>query len=137
MEAAYSRISPVSLFDRIIAGLGDEHEIKVLCNLMLTKLVHIDPEETGRHLDAIAERYRSILAFKPKENAVKQEVEKLTEANKGVLKVTVLIHDVLPSNASAANSLQGEKWKGYWDWVGKDFKSQLAGVEQELRSQAA
>lgn len=137
MEAAYSRISPVNLFDRIIAGLGDEHEIKVLCNLMLTKLVHIDPEETGRHLDAIAERYRSILAFKAKENAVKQEVEKLTEANKGVLKVTVLIHDVLPSNASAANNLQGEKWKGYWDWVGKDFKSQLAGVEQELRSQAA
>ncbi|KAL9000054.1 MAG: hypothetical protein Q9188_005766 [Gyalolechia gomerana] len=137
MEAAYSRISPVDLFDRIIAGLGDEHEIKVLSNLMLTKLVHIDPEETGRHLDAIAERYRSILAFKPKENAVKQEVEKLNEANKGVLKVTQLLQNILPSNASAANNLQGEKWKGYWDWVGKDFKSQLAGVEQELRSQAA
>ncbi|KAL8933048.1 MAG: hypothetical protein Q9211_005993, partial [Gyalolechia sp. 1 TL-2023] len=137
MEAAYSRISPVDLFDRILAGLGDEHEIKVLSNLMLTKLVHVDPEETGRHLDAIAERYRSILTFKPKENAVKQEVEKLNEANKGVLKVTHLFQNVLPSNASAANNVQGEKWRGYWDWVGKDFKSQLAGVEQELRSQAA
>ncbi|KAL8717566.1 MAG: hypothetical protein Q9225_005198 [Loekoesia sp. 1 TL-2023] len=137
MEAAYSRISPVDLFDRILAGLGDEHEIKVLSNLMLTKLVYLDPEETGRHLDSIAERYRSILAFKPKENAVKQEIEKLNEANKGVLKVTLLLHGILPANTSAGGNLQGEKWKGYWDWVGKDFRSQLASVEQELRSQAA
>ena len=137
MEAAYSRINPIDLFDRIIAGLGDEHEIKVLSNLMLTKLVYLDPEETGRHLDPIAERYRSILAVKLKENAVKQEMEKLTEANKGVLKVTLLLHNILSANASAGSNLQGEKWKGYWDWVGKDFRAQLASVEQELRSQAA
>lgn len=137
MEGAYSRISPVDLFGRIIAGLVDDHEIKVLSNLMLSKLVYIDPEETGRHLDPIAERYRSILAFKPKENAVKQEIEKLNEANKGVLKVTLLFRDVLPGNASASHDLQGEKWKGYWDWVAKDFRSQVASVEQEMRSQTA
>ncbi|KAL8763671.1 MAG: hypothetical protein Q9184_000566 [Pyrenodesmia sp. 2 TL-2023] len=137
MEGAYTRISPIDLFGRVTAGLGDEHEIKVLSNLMLTKLVYIDPEETGRHLDSIADRYRTILAFKPKENAIKQEIEKLNEANRGVLKVTLLLHDVLPANASAANNLQSEKWKGYWDWVGKDFRSQLSNVEQEMRSQAA
>ncbi|KAL9598811.1 MAG: hypothetical protein Q9219_004230 [cf. Caloplaca sp. 3 TL-2023] len=137
MEAAYSRISPADLFDRVVAGLGDEHEIKVLSNLMLSKLVHLDPEETSRHLDAIAERYRSILAFKPKDSAVKQEIEKLNEANRGVLKVTLLLHTGLPSNANAGNNLQSEKWKGYWEWVGKDFRSQLGSVEQELRSQAA
>lgn len=137
MEGAYSRISPMDLFDRVTAGLDDDHEIKVLSNLMLTKLVYIDPEETGRHLDAIAEQYRSILAFKPKENAVKQELEKLSEANKGVLKVTLLLHDILPGNTSAGNSLQSEKWKGYWEWVAKDFKSQVASVEQEMKSQTA
>ncbi|KAL8737976.1 MAG: hypothetical protein Q9181_001158 [Wetmoreana brouardii] len=137
MEGAYSRISPVDLFDRIVAGLEDEHEIKVLCNLMLAKLVALDPEETGRHLEPIAERYRSILTFKPKDTAVKQEVEKLNEANKGVLKVTLLLHDTLPASTNVANSLQSEKWQGYWDWVAKEFRGQLAGVEQEAKSQAA
>ncbi|KAL8948722.1 MAG: hypothetical protein Q9222_005117 [Ikaeria aurantiellina] len=137
MEGAYSRIRPVDLFDRITAGLEDEHEIKVLCNLMLTKLVALDPEETGRHLDVIGERYRTILAFKPKDNAVKQEVEKLNEANKGVLKVTLLLHEVAMSNASSGSQVQSEKWKGYWEWIGKDFRTQLASVEQEVKSQVA
>ncbi|KAL8700756.1 MAG: hypothetical protein Q9224_000819 [Gallowayella concinna] len=137
MEGAYARISPADLFDRILAGLEDEHEIKVLCNLMLTKLVVLDAEETGRHLDSIAERYRSILAFKPKDNAVKQEVEKLQEANKGVLKVTLLLHEIVPGKASLGGNVQSEKWKGYWEWTGKEFKAQLASVEQDVKSQAA
>ncbi|KAI4119601.1 MAG: hypothetical protein LQ345_000506 [Seirophora villosa] len=137
MEGAYSRISPTDLFGRIMAGLEDEHEIKVLSNLMLNKLVYIDPEETGRHLDSIAERYRSILAFKPKENAVKQEVEKLQEANRGVLKVTLLLQEVLLAKNSTGSSVQSEKWKGYWDWTKEGFRSQLTGLEQELRSQTA
>ncbi len=130
MEGAYSRISPMDLFERILAGLEDEHEIEVLCNLMLTKLVVLDPEETARHLDPIAERYRKILDFKPKDNAVKQEVEKLHEAKKGVLKVTLLLNDVVPANASSGGNLQSEKWRQYWEWVFKEFR-------QEIKSQAA
>ncbi|KAL9612481.1 MAG: hypothetical protein Q9167_002912 [Letrouitia subvulpina] len=137
MDSAYSRINSSSLFDRIIDGLNDEHEIKVLCNLMLTKLIGIDPDETARHLDPISDRYRTILSFKPKENAVKQEVEKLNEANKGVLKVTLLLQEALAATTSSVSSAQGQAWKGYWDWVGKEFRTQLASAEQELKNQAA
>ena len=137
MEGAYTRISSVDLFDRIIVGLGDEHEIKVLCNLMLTKLIVLDPKETSHYLDAITERYRATLTFKPKDNAVKQEVEKLNEANKGVLKVSIQLHDAFPAASNSGSSLQGESWKGYWDWVNKDFRSQLTSAEQEMKSQAA
>lgn len=137
MDSAYSRINSSSLFDRIIDGLDDEHEIKVLCNLMLIKLIGIDPDETARHLDPISERYRTILSFKPKENAVKQEVEKLNEANKGVLKVTLLLQEAVAATASSVSSAQGQAWKGYWDWVGKEFRTQLASAEQELKNQAA
>ena len=136
MENAYTRINPLDLFDRVIAGVEDEHEIKVLCNLMLTKLIVLDPEETVRRLDAIAERFRAILAFKPKESSVKQEIEKAAEASKGVLKVTVLIHHAFPIAAATTGNLQGQAWKGYWDWVGKEFKPQLTVVENEVKSQA-
>lgn len=137
MENAYTRINPLDLFDRVIAGVEDEHEIKVLCNVMLAKLIVLDPDETSRRLDAIADRFRAILAFKPKDNSVKQEIEKAAEASKGVLKVSVLLHNAFPSASGPSASVQGQAWKGYWEWVGKEFKSQVTAMENEVKSQAA
>ena len=137
MEGAYTRINPIELFDRVIAGLEDEHEIRVLCNLMLTKLIVLDPEEMVRCLDSIAERFRAILSFKPKDNAVKQEVEKANEASKGVLKVTVLLNNAFPGAASSSTNPQGQSWKTYMEWVIKDFRAQLHAMEQEIKDQAA
>ena len=137
MESAYTRISPLELFDRVIAGLEDEHEIKVLCNLMLTKLIELDPDEMIRRLDSIAERFRTILSFKPKENAVKQEVEKANEASKGVMKVTVLLNNAFPGAASSSTNPQGQGWKTYVEWVLKDFRVQFHIMEQEVKDQPA
>ena len=137
MESAYTRINPADLFDRMIAGLEDEHEIKVLCNLMLTKLIVLDPEEMVRCLDPIAEHFRAILSFKPKDNAVKQEVEKANEASKGVLKVTVLLNNAFPGAASSSTNPQGQGWKTYVEWVIKDFRAQFHAMEQEVQDQAA
>jgi len=139
MENAYTRINPLDLFDRVIAGLDDEHEIRMLCNLMLTKLIVLDPDETSRRLDTIAERFRVILSFKAKDNTVKQDIEKAAEASKGALKVTVLLHNAFPAAAGpsgASTNLQGQAWKEYWNWVGKDFRSQLLAMENEVKSQA-
>ncbi len=137
MEKAYTRINPLDLFDRVIAGVEDEHEIKMLSNVMLTKLIELDPDETSRRLDAIADRFRTILAFKPKDTSVKQEIEKAAEASRGVLKVSVLLHNAFPSASGASTSVQGHAWKGYWEWVGKEFKSQLTAMENEVKNQAA
>lgn len=136
MEGAYTRVNPADLFDRVVAGLEDEHEIKVLCNLMLTKLIALDPEESVQHLDAVADRFRVILAFKPKDNAVKQEVEKAHEASKGVLKVTVLLHNAFPSASSNATNVHGQAWKAYWESVVKEFRTQLSAMEQEIKNEA-
>lgn len=137
MENAYTRINPLDLFDRVIAGVEDEHEIKVLCNVMLTKLIVLDPDETSRRLDAIADRFRAILAFKPKDTSVKQEIEKAAEASKGVLKVSVLLHNAFPAASGASSSVQGQAWRGYWEWVVKELKPQLTAMENEVKSQAA
>ena len=137
MENAYTRINTLDLFDRVLAGIEDEHEIKVLCNLMLTKLIVLEPDETSRRLDLIAERFRVILAYKPKENSVKQEVEKANEASKGALKVTVLLHNAFPSASGPTVNVQGQAWKQYWEWVAKEFKPQVSVVENEVKGQDA
>lgn len=133
METAFSRINIIDFFDRVIAGLGDEHDIRVLCNLMLTKLIVLDPEETMRRLDSIAERFRITLSFKPKDNAVKQELEKAQEASKGVLRVSVLLNNAFPAATGTTASGQHQTWRSYWEWVKKDYAGQLHAIEQEVR----
>lgn len=134
MKNAFSRISTLDLFDRIIAGLEDEHEIKVLCNIMLTELISLDPDETCRRLDAIAESFKKVLSFKPKENAVKQELEKVDEARKGVLKVTVALHGAFPTAISPTSVAQGQTWTQYWEWVLKEFRVQLQSLDSNLKA---
>lgn len=132
METAFSRINILDFYDRVIAGLQDEHDIRALCNLMLTKLVILDPDETSRRLDNIAECFRKILSTKLKENAVKQEVEKQEEASKNVLRVTLLLHSAIPAASSGvgANAGQHQTWRGYWEWVEKDFDAQIRSLQK-------
>ncbi|KAK0739288.1 armadillo-type protein [Apiosordaria backusii] len=135
METAFSRISIIDLYDRIIAGLSDEHDIRALCNLMVSKLVYLDPAETIRRLDPIAAAFRATLSTKLKETAVKQEVEKQAEANRAVLRVTLLLGDKLKSELATTGNAGGhEVWTSYWDWVNKDFNEQLKAVREEIKS---
>ncbi|KAI1772904.1 TIP120-domain-containing protein [Hypoxylon cercidicola] len=150
METAFSRIDSLHFYDRIIAGLNDENDIRSLCNLMLGKLIMIDPEETTRRLDTIADCYRKTLSTKLKDGAVKQEVEKQEEANKSVLRVTLLLAEktktTLPGSTSGPGGVipqaqmqqsgQNPVWQQYWEWVNKDFERQLKILREENKEMA-
>ena len=99
---------------------------------MLTKLIALDPDETSRRLDAIADAFRVTLSAKLKESAVKQEIEKQEEAVRSVLRVTLLLRAL--SGGTAGHGL-GAGWKTYWEWVEKDFESQLKGLREERRDE--
>ncbi|KAI6245159.1 Cullin-associated NEDD8-dissociated protein 1, C-terminal part [Erysiphe necator] len=134
MDIAFSRLSILTFYDRILAGLRDQHEIRALCNLILTKLLVLDPEETARRLDSIADAFRSILSVKLKDNAVKQEIEKQEEAVKGVLRVTLLLHETIPRASAALGTIHDNQgWRTYWEWVEKDFDSYLRNLKEEIR----
>ncbi|PNP45918.1 hypothetical protein TGAM01_v204331 [Trichoderma gamsii] len=136
METAFTRINNIDFYDRVIAGLKDDNDIRQLCNLMVTKLIVIDPDETARRLDSIAEAYRGVLSIKLKDNAVKQDVEKQEETNKSILRVTLLLGDkmkAMTGNAGAAtsNTAAAGVWTGYWEWANKEFERQLKSLREE------
>lgn len=133
MEKAFSRINILEFYDRIIAGLADDNDIRTLCNLMLTKLVALNPDETARRLDSIAECFRAVLSLKLKETAVKQEIEKQAEACKSVLRVTLLLRNTIPGASSSIGSSneQHPVWRTYWEWVEKDFEIDLRVLKME------
>ncbi|KAK2019854.1 TATA-binding protein interacting [Colletotrichum eremochloae] len=141
METAFSRINNIDFYDRVVAGLKDDNDIRSLCNLMVSKLIVLDPDETSRRLDSIAEAYRAILSTKLKDGAVKQDVEKQEEANKSVLRVTLLLGDRLKgakgsSGKATANANVGgasQAWNAYWEWVNKEFQTQLRNLREESK----
>ncbi|AEO62924.1 uncharacterized protein THITE_2107740 [Thermothielavioides terrestris NRRL 8126] len=141
IESAFSRMSIIDLYDRIVAGLSDDNDIRSLCNLMVSKLVLLAPDETIRRLDSIAEGFRKTLSHKLKDNAVKQEIEKQEEANKAVLRLTLLLGDKL--NKSALNTGGGAgagsspAWTSYWEWVNRDFAEQLRSLSEENKEASA
>jgi len=143
METAFSRIASLEFYNRVIAGLSDDNDIRALCNLMLSKLIVIDPEETTRRLDTIAECYRKTLSTKLKDGAVKQEVEKQEEANKSVLRLSLLLAEktktTLPNfgTNTLSQNTQNAVWQSYWEWINKDFDRQLKVLRDEGREGSA
>lgn len=136
METAFTRINNIDFYDRVVAGLKDENDIRQLCNLMVTKLITLDADETARRLDSIAEAYRGVLSIKLKDNAVKQDIEKQEEARNSILRVTMLLGDKMKAktgNAGAAtsNTATVGVWQGYWEWVSKEFERQLKNLREE------
>ncbi len=126
----------VELFDRVLAGLRDDHDIRVLCNLMLSKLITLEPDETTRRLDEIAERFRETLSFTHKENAVKQEIEKAEEASRAVLKVALQLNRTLrqataSSSGDAGGPGEHATWQSFWQWVLKTFDKALDAIQAE------
>lgn len=126
IEAAYARMNPAQIYDRIIAGLGDEHEVQIICNLMLGKLVVIGKDDVIKRLDSIAEKYKATLSIKPKENAVKQELEKMSELHRSILRTTLTISGQV---GAAASHEQG--WLGFYEWAKQNHGSEMSSLEKE------
>ncbi|KAL1304209.1 hypothetical protein AAFC00_000631 [Neodothiora populina] len=130
METTFTRISISAFYDRVIAGIGDEHEIKILCCLMLTKMISLVPEESVRRLTDVATAFRTVLVFKPKDNAVKQELEKLGEHNKAICKVSILLNKNFPQETSAETN---RAWSEFWEWTKKEMPAVIKAAEEELK----
>lgn len=96
---------------------------------MTTKLIPLAPDDTQRYLDPLSERYIAVLSFKPKDNAVKQELEKAQEASMGILKVTRELSKAFPG---AETSGENHKWRGYIEWVRKTFAMQFRSLETDI-----
>ena len=137
LEKAFVRLSPIEVsdfFDRIVAGITDEHDIRILCNLMLTKLMIVAPDQVRSRLESIAENFRTVLMIKTKDNAVKQEVEKVQEGAKGVLKVSAQLNKQLGTEGGASqDDPQLRVWSQYWDWINKEHQAGLKIVLDELK----
>ncbi|KAI9373016.1 Cullin-associated NEDD8-dissociated protein 1, C-terminal part [Aspergillus egyptiacus] len=129
LDTSFSLSHLSEIFARIIAGIDDEQDIRTVCNLMTSRLITLAPEETQRQLDELSEHYTTVLSFKPKDNAVKQELEKAQEASTGVLRITRELSKAFPNAEISGNH---HKWKTYMEWVRANFGAQLSSLDTDF-----
>lgn len=124
LESPGSRdhIDMPQFYDRIQAGISDELEIRTLCCLVLSKLLVIAPAETRMRLESLAAEFKKVLGTKLKDTAVKQELEKLAEGQKAVVKASVAINRAFGPDENRA-------WRDYWDYVRKEFSGMVKTEE--------
>jgi cullin-associated NEDD8-dissociated protein 1 len=129
LESAFPLVDIPSFYDRIIEGIKDDHDIRTLSTLMLQKLIVLAPEQTQARLEVLVEPFRGVLSQKPKENAVKQEIEKINEERRDVVRVSVALARKWPDESATANT----QWGAYWEWVRKENAQLLKQVEDETK----
>jgi len=123
LETSFHSLELSVYFQRVIAGVSDEHDIRALANLMLAKLALLAKDQTARRLDEVADAMRKVLSEKPKENAVKQELERHAEGVRGNVKVAIVLQREVGGG--------GAKWKQFWEWMVQHWKEVLAEVGEE------
>ncbi|KAH9813025.1 armadillo-type protein [Melampsora americana] len=91
LDMCLSKIDINEFTDRVLNGISDEDEIKVLCYLMLIRLSHIAPATVAPRLDQSTEAFSATINLKLKDNAVKQDHERTAELQRSALRAVVAL----------------------------------------------
>jgi cullin-associated NEDD8-dissociated protein 1 len=108
-------------FTALHAALSDDAEVKQLTLLTLQKAVELHPDTTFRYLSGFVDQFRKIVDAKAKENAVKQEIERMEETKRGVLRLALDASRKYPTGISS-------EWAEWWTQVGKEHANILKEV---------
>jgi len=75
----------------LVDGLQDEHDIRLLTHLILIRLASVAGASLVEGLDQLVEPLKSTILSKPKEGAVKQDIEKNDELIRSCLRAVAYI----------------------------------------------
>lgn len=91
LDSCLDRISVPALITNLVDGLKDHYDIKMLCHLIIIRLSTLAAPALLEGLDQLVEPLRSTISTKPKEGAVKQEVERNEELIRSALRAIAAI----------------------------------------------
>ncbi|CAJ0590216.1 unnamed protein product [Cylicocyclus nassatus] len=95
LESCLEKLEIFEFINYVENGLRDmHHDIRLLSYLMLMKLAMLCPNQLVQRLDKICESLKTQLQIKPKPNAVKQEVDKLDELKRAVIRVVLALQKI-------------------------------------------
>lgn len=97
LESCLDKIDIPQFSSVMEVGLSDQnHDVKLLNFLTLSKVASLAPGHILQRVERICEPLKAQLTTRPRGNAVKQEVEKLEELKKAVIRVVFALKQKLP-----------------------------------------
>ncbi|KAI6228822.1 hypothetical protein M3Y99_01191200 [Aphelenchoides fujianensis] len=94
MEHCLDRLDVLEYMNYIEDGLKDQHDIKLLNLLMLTRLSQTCSVQMSQRIDRFAELIIPLLHTKPRPNSVKQENDKLDELKRACIRTILTLKRV-------------------------------------------
>lgn len=117
------------IVDRVIAGLGDEHEIKVLSLFIIGRFSAIDLDliTLDKKLDQIIEKLSAMVSVTVKGNAIKQEFEKQGEITRNVIRASGEINKAISSartdGALKLSGIELQSWDDFYDSLVQKYET--------------
>lgn len=117
------------LLERVIAGLNDEHDIKVLSCVTIGRIAGIDMDVLISAPDGgisnIIGKFNGLLGVQVKENAIKQEFEKQGEVVRSVQRASHQIDEVIQAKvkegeSSGLSDVELSEWNKYMAGIAKN-----------------
>jgi len=91
LDSCLDKLDIPSFVAGLVEGLKDQYDIKMLAHLMLIRLSALVGAALLEVLDQLIEPLRQTIITKPKEGAVKQEIERNEEMMRGALRCVVAL----------------------------------------------
>ncbi|CAO3590165.1 unnamed protein product [Absidia cylindrospora] len=100
LSTCLDKIDIHGYLDCVQIGLNDQHDIKMLVYLMLSRLGKVASTAVSQKLDNFVAPMKATLDFKIRSNAVKQEIEKNQELVRATVRCIVALSDLAETGNS-------------------------------------
>ncbi|ORX91195.1 Cullin-associated NEDD8-dissociated protein 1 [Basidiobolus meristosporus CBS 931.73] len=100
LDHCLDRIEIFGFLERVVMGLSDQQDIKVLAHLMLIRLARVLPAAVAQKLDDCVDPLKATIEHKIKQSSVKQEVEKHQELVRSALRAVAVISKLSEASSS-------------------------------------
>ncbi|CAD5224823.1 unnamed protein product [Bursaphelenchus okinawaensis] len=137
MEHCLDRINVSEYMSYMEKGLQDNHDIKLLNLLMLTRLAQTCSAQVAQKIDRFADLLAPLLALKAKESSVKQESDKIEELKRACIRTILSLKRIPALDRSARlqhcfETVQlDQKLKGILESLEKDNTLKLLSVHNQ------
>lgn len=98
LDTCQSHLDIFEFLTHVENGLNDQYDIKMLTYLMLNKLASLCPSAVLQRMDRLIYPIEQVCRANPKENAVKQEHEKMDELKRSALRAVDALRSIPNAN---------------------------------------
>ncbi|KAL6494456.1 Cullin-associated NEDD8-dissociated protein 1 [Orobanche gracilis] len=101
LESCLDQVNPSSfIVPYLLSGLDDHYDVKMPCHLILSKLADKCPSAVLAALDSLVDPLQKTVNFRPKQDAVKQEVDRNEDMIRSALRAIASLNSISGGDCS-------------------------------------